>query len=108
MEEMKEKGKKGVISLRDLSWKKSSDFREKFADVMRVGFIGERGVLLEFGHVDCDGYEKDGSPKEPYICLHTRIFVSFEHLKEIGRIISNIVREEEEKRGGEKNEREKR
>jgi len=38
MEEMKEKGKKGVISLRDLSWKKSSDFREKFADVMRVGF----------------------------------------------------------------------
>ena len=99
-EEVGEKVEKR-ITLRELPWKKSPDFREKFADVMRVGFAGERGVFLEFGHVDCEGFEKDGSPKGLHVGWHTRIFVSLGHLKEIGNVISEVVRREEEKGGKE-------
>jgi len=88
------------IDIGKLPWRRSSDFREKFSDVMRVGVVGERGVFLEFGHLDNDGYGEDGRPMDPHISWHTRIIISFEHLKAISQVLTDIVKREEAKKEG--------
>ncbi len=88
------------ISTRELEWRKSPDFREKFADIMRVGAISDRGVYLEFGNFDYEKTTGTGELIDAHINFHTRLIVSYEHLKAIAKVLMNTVTKEEARRKG--------
>jgi hypothetical protein len=88
------------ISAKDLEWKKSPNFREETSDVMAV-MTSERIIHLDFGSFDYEGREAGTlAPLKPYINYHTRIKVSYEHLKAIAQVLNEVIKKEEEKRGG--------
>jgi hypothetical protein len=87
-----------VISAKDLPWIKSPRFKEEVSDVMSV-LTSERFICFDFGSFDYEGREAGTlEPTKPYINYHTRIKVSYEHFKEIVKLLNEILRKEEEKR----------
>ena len=97
---MKEEEKR--ISLKELKWIKSPDFREKTADVMAV-ITSERFINFDFGSFDYEGRDpKTMAPTNPFINYHTRIKVEYNHFKDIVRILNDILKREEEKRSEKK------
>jgi hypothetical protein len=92
-------GKK--ISAVMLDWKKGSDYRDKFSEVMTV-IESERSILLDFGVLEEEGkkgLEEGIQSVNPYIEHHTRIRVSPEHFKAIVDVLKGQIEELEETEG---------
>jgi hypothetical protein len=91
--------KEKTIPVRDLEWKRSPDFHEKVSDVMSL-MTSERFFYLDFGSFDYEGREAGTfAPIKPYINYHTRIIVSYEHFKEIVKVLNEVLKAEKERRG---------
>ena len=100
-----QKGKKVTgISAAELDWRKSSDYRDKFSEVMSM-IGGDRSIIIDFGALDEEGKEvTEGGLKSinPYIEHHTRIRVSPEHFVAMAKILNDYL-EKRMKERGEKN-----
>jgi hypothetical protein len=97
-------GKVAVISAAKLDWRKGSEYRDKFSEVMSL-IGGDRSIIIDFGVLDEEGKKmtKGGlEPINPYIEHHTRIRVSPEHFVAMMRVLNDHL----EKRMKEKKEKE--
>jgi len=87
---MDKKEEDKIISGKTLDWKKGSDYRDKFSEVITV-IIGERSVILDFGALEEEGkkaLEEGIRSVNPYIDHHTRIRVSPEHFMAIADLFA--------------------
>lgn len=89
------------ISAKTLDWKKGSDYRDKFSEVIAV-ITGERSVILDFGAFEEEGkkaMEEGIRSVNPYIVHHTRIRVSPEHFMVIVDLFAKQLKEMKETEG---------
>lgn len=74
-------GEEKRISATDLEWRKSSEYRDKFAEVMAV-IGGDRSIIIDFGVLSEEGKKAIEGRLDSlnlHIEHHTRIRVSPQH-----------------------------
>ena len=97
---MSEEKEERVISAAELDWKKGTDYRDRFSEVITV-ILGGRSVILDFGALEEEG-KKGGKQRiesvSPYIEHHTRIRVSPEHFEAIVKLLNEQLERMKEER----------